>query len=98
MRGDVVAVVLTGSWSWWSGSCSVGGGFGDGDSGGFFVDDGVVGGECGGERMQGEVVDRAGVTAGGVVDQRDRVVGEQGVGAAGDLAVMARCSRRCRRG
>jgi hypothetical protein len=42
-----------------------------------FVDDGVVGGECGGERLQGEVVDRAGVTAGNVVDQRDRVVGEQ---------------------
>ena len=44
------------------------GGFGDSDAGCFFVDDGVVGGEGSGERLQGEVVDGAGVTTGGVVD------------------------------
>jgi hypothetical protein len=41
-----------------------------------FVDDGVIGGERGDQLVQGEVVDRAGVTAGGVVDQRDRVLGD----------------------
>ena len=44
-----------------------------------------LGGERGGQGVDGEVVDRAGVAAGGVVDQGDGVVGEQGVGAAGDL-------------
>ena len=45
----------------------------------------MFGGERGGQRVQGEVVDGAGVTAGGVVDQPDRIVGEQGVGSSGDL-------------
>ena len=67
---------------------SVRSGFGDGDTCCFLVDDGVIGGEGGGQRMQSEVVDRAGVTAGGVVDQPDRVPGEQGVGPSGDFAMM----------
>ena len=46
----------------------------DGYAGCFLVDDGVVGGERRGERLQGQVVDRAGVTTGGVVDQSDRVI------------------------
>ena len=56
---------------------------GDGGSGGGFVHDGLVRGEGGDEGLQGQVVDGAGVAAGGVVDQGDRVVGEQGVGSAG---------------
>ena len=64
-------------------------GFGDGDAGGFLVDDRCLVGERGGQGVHGEVVDRSGVSAGGVVDQGDRVVGEQGVGAAGDLGVVA---------
>ena len=63
--------------------------FSDGDAGGFLVDDRCFGGERGGQCVHGEVVDRSGVAAGGVVDQGDRVVGEQGVGAAGDLGVVA---------
>ena len=55
-----------------------GGGVGDGLAGG-------VGGEQGGG---GEPVDRAGVAAAGLVDQAGGVVGEQGVGAAGELGVM----------
>ena len=46
-------------------------------------------GERGSQRVDREVVDGAGVTAGGVVDQPDRIFGEQGVGPPGDLAVMA---------
>ena len=62
--------------------------FGDGDAGGFLVDDRRFRGEGGGQGVHGEVVDRSGVAAGGVVDDGDRVVGEQGVGAAGDLDVV----------
>jgi hypothetical protein len=61
---------------------------GDGGAGGGFVDEGFVGGEGGDEGLQGEVVDRAGVAAGGVVDQGGGVVGEQGVGAAGQGQVV----------
>ena len=43
--------------------------------------------------VHGEVVHRPGVAAGGVVDHGDRVAGEQGVGAAGDAAVVADVSR-----
>ena len=71
-------------------------GFGDGDAGCFLVDDGLVFGERGDESLtvvHGEVVHRPGVAAGGVVDHGDRVAGEQGVGAAGDAAVVADVSR-----
>jgi len=50
--------------------------FGDGGAGGGFVDDGLVGGVGGDEGLQAEVVDRAGVAAGGVVDEVGGVVGE----------------------
>ena len=46
------------------------------------VHDRLVGGERGDQRLHGEVVDQPGQPAGRGVDQRDRVVGEQGVGAA----------------
>jgi hypothetical protein len=38
-------------WSSRRGFASVRGDFGDGDSGSLLVDDGVIGGECGGQRM-----------------------------------------------
>ena len=41
----------------------------------------------GDQGLGGEVVDGAGQAAGGVVDQRDGVVAEQRVGAAGELEV-----------
>ena len=59
------------------------GDFGDGGAGGCFVDDGFAGGVGGDEGLQGEVVDGAGVAAGGGVDERGGVVAEQGVGSAG---------------
>ena len=64
--------------------CSFGGDLGDGGAGGGLVDDGLVGGERGDEGLEGEVVDRAGVAAAGLVDQGGGVVGEQGVGASGE--------------
>ena len=69
---------------WWS-LCRD---LGDGGSGGGFVDDGLVGGERGDEGLDGEVVHRAGQPAADLVDQGDRVVGEQGVGAAGEGEVV----------
>jgi len=42
---------------------------GDRGAGGGVVDEVFAGGECGDQRLQGEVVDRAGVAAGGGVDQ-----------------------------
>ena len=45
-------------------------------------------GPGGDQGLGGEVVDGAGQAAGGVVDQRDGVVAEQGVGAAGELEVV----------
>jgi len=46
--------------------------FSDGDTGRFLVDHRCFGGERGGQGVHGEVVDRSGVSAGGVVDQSDR--------------------------
>ena len=56
---------------------------GDRGAGGWFVDEVLAGGERGDQGLQGEVVDRAGVAAAGGVDQVQRVLGEQLVGAAG---------------
>ena len=69
--------------------CSVCRDFGDGGAGGGFIDDGLVGGVGGDEGLDGEVVDGAGVAAAGLVDQGGGVVGEQGVGAAGQGEVVA---------
>src|SRR5712664_3882434 len=55
------------------------GDFGDGGAGGLLVDDGFAGGVCGDEGLEGEVVDGAGVAAGGGVDECGGVVAEQGV-------------------
>jgi hypothetical protein len=68
---------------------SFGGDLGDGGADGAFVDDGLVGGERGDECLEGEVVDRAGVAAAGLVDQGGGVVGEQGVAASGEGEVVA---------
>ena len=62
--------------------------FGDGGLGGFLVDEGFAGGECGDEGLQAEVVDCAGVAAGCGVDEGDGVVGEQLVAAAGEAEVV----------
>ena len=45
----------------------------------------------------GEVVDLPGQAAGDLVDQRDRVVGEQGVGAAREREMVLHVARRLRR-
>src|SRR5487761_1887429 len=70
--------------------CSVcRGDLGDGGPGGGLVDE-VLAGARGGDQGGGaDVVDGAGLAAGGLVDLRDRVVGEQLGGAAGLLQVMA---------
>jgi hypothetical protein len=60
--------------------CSFCGDFGDGGAGGGFVDDRLVVDEGGDERLEADVVDRAGVAAAGLVDQCGGVVGEQGAG------------------
>src|SRR6266700_2493387 len=59
-----------------------------GGAGGGFVGDGLAGGERGEQGGDGDVVDGAGVAAGGLVDQGGRVVGEQGVGPAGECQVV----------
>src|SRR3989440_1347301 len=64
------------------------GDFGDGGAGGALVDDGFAGGVGGDEGLEGEVVDGAGVAAGGGVDEGAGVVAEQGVGPAGELEVV----------
>ncbi len=64
------------------------GDFGDGGAGGCLVDDGFAGGVCGDEGLEGEVVDGAGVAAGGGVDEGGGVVAEQRVGSAGELEVV----------
>ena len=81
--GHVVGVVLTvsGGWSF----CRH---FGDGGSCAALVDDGFAFGEGGDEGLAGEIVDHSWVSAAGLVDQRDRVIGEQGVGAAGEFEVV----------
>ncbi len=61
---------------------SLTGDLGDGGLGGGFVDDAFAVGVGRDQGLDSEVVDRAGDPAGGVVDQRDRVVGEQRVGAS----------------
>ena len=48
----------------------------------------LLGGVGGDEGLDGEVVDRSGQAAGGLVDAGDGVVGEQRVGAAGELEVV----------
>jgi hypothetical protein len=53
------------------------------------IDDGFAGGERGEQGLDGELVDGASVAAAGLVDQRGGVVGEQGVGAAGEGKVVA---------
>lgn len=56
--------------------------------GGGFVNDALAGGEGRHQRLEGEVVDRAGDPPGGVVDGRQGVVGEQGVRAPGEREVV----------
>ena len=62
--------------------------FGDCGPGGLLVDDDFAGGVGGDQGLDGEVVHGAGVTTGGRVDEGGRVVAEQGVRAAGELAVV----------
>src|SRR6266542_3571240 len=45
-------------------------------------------GEGGAEGVDGEVVDDSGVAAAGLVDERDGVVGDECVGAAGEFEVV----------
>jgi hypothetical protein len=71
--------------SWWWSLCRD---LGDGGSGAGFVDDRFVGCEGGDEGLDRQVVHRPGQAAGDLVDQSDRVVAEQCVGAAGQLEVM----------
>jgi hypothetical protein len=78
-------VVVKVAWVGWS----FGGDLGGGGAGGALVDDGLAGGECGGECLEGEVVDCSGVAAVGLVDQGGGVVGEQGVAASGEGEVVA---------
>jgi len=52
------------------------------------VDDGFAGGVGGDEGLEGEVVDGAGVAAGGGVDECGGVIAEKGVGAACELDVV----------
>lgn len=80
VRGVVVVVRLSAG--------SLGGDFGDGGSGAGFVNDRLVAGVGGDQGLDGEVVHRAGQAAGDLVDQRGRVVAEQGVGTAGEFEVV----------
>jgi len=80
VRGGALSVWCRWLWAWRR-RLPVGD-FGDGGAGGCFVDDGFAGGVGGDEGLEGEVVDGAGVAAGGGVDERGGVVAEQGVGAA----------------
>ena len=82
--GDhVVGAVLNVS-GWWS-FCRH---LGHGGAGGAFVDDGLALDERGEQRLARQVIDHSGIAAAGLVDQRDRVVGEQRVGAAGEFEVV----------
>ena len=74
MRESPAAGVTAGLWWWWCRwlwvRCRSGvGDFGDGGAGGLLVDDGFAGGVGGDEGLEGEVVDGAGVAAGGGVDE-----------------------------
>src|ERR1700740_2330356 len=60
----------------------------DGGAGGGLVDEVLAGGEGCDEGLQGEVVDGAGVAAAGGVDQVHGVLGEELVGAAGEVHVV----------
>jgi hypothetical protein len=70
---------------WWS----VAGEFGGCAFGAGVVDQGLVVGGCGDQRGGGGVVELAGQAAGDAVESGDGVVGEQGVGAAGQGEVVA---------
>ena len=66
---------------------------GDGLAGGLLVDDGRsvrVGGD---EGLAGEVVHRPGKSPSGLMDARQRVVGEERVGATAELAVVGDVAR-----
>src|SRR5487761_1407421 len=78
--GAVVCVVA----AWWSVCRDLGGG----GAGAGFVDDGFAGGVGGDERLDGEVVDGAGQSAAGGVDQGDGVVAEQRPGPASEVQVV----------
>lgn len=71
------------------GWCSARRDFGNGCTGGRFIDDGLVGGEGGDEGLERKVVDRARITPAGLMNERDRVVGEQRVVAPGRRQVVA---------
>src|SRR5205807_10300510 len=62
---------------------------GDGGAGGGFVGDGFPGGAGGEQCGCRQAVDRAGQAAGVGVDDADGVVGEEGVGPAGERQVGA---------
>src|SRR6266704_1514462 len=65
------------------------GDFGDGGACGLLVDDGLAVDVGGDEGLEGEVVDGAGVAAGGGVNECGGVVAEQGVCPAGEFEVVA---------
>ena len=67
---------------------SFGGDLGDRGAGGRLVDDRLLLCERGDQRGDGEVVDQARQAAGDLVDERDRVVAEQRVRAAGEREVV----------
>jgi hypothetical protein len=69
--------------------CLVGGDFDGGGSGGGFVDDALLRGVGGDEGLNSDVVDGSGEASGDLVDEVDGVVGEQCVGSAGELDVVA---------
>ena len=69
---------------WWSVCRDLG----DGGAGALLIDDVLAGGPGGDQGLGGEVVDGAGQAAGGVVDEGDGVVAEQGVGSPRQLEVM----------
>src|SRR5664279_4330696 len=82
--GQRVAVLLVMlAWRSFSGD------LGDGGAGAGLIDDGFVGGVGGDEGLDREVVHRSREAAGDLVDQGERVVAEQGVGAAGQREVVS---------
>src|SRR6266581_9584891 len=79
--GGAVVCVL----AWWWSVCRD---LSDGGAGALLVDDVLAAGPGGDQGLGGDVVDGAGQAAGGVVDEGDGVVAEQGVGAAGEAEVV----------
>ena len=67
---------------------SFSGDLGDGGPGAGLIDDGFLGGVGGDEGLDREVVHRSREAAGDLVDQGERVVAEQGVGAASQREVV----------